>query len=149
MCGHRASGSGHAHGCGQRGQHGHHGCRCDCGREAWCHCSCCGGTGHGGHQHGGCGCDAERHEGCGHPHQGSHAADCCGGRGRERHGGTGHGRGVEPFQRRFLSREERASELEGFLGELRTEAEAGAEYLEALRAEIETLEAQLEALRGT
>ena len=81
-------------------------------------------------QHGGCGC------GCGE-HHGAHAA--------HGHGGPR----MCSFRRRFVSRDERIAELERYLSELQAEAEAGADYLKEISAEIDGVKERLAAFKAS
>lgn len=91
------------------------------------------------HRHGGdCGCSREEHEreqgcDCGGGHEGhhhhQHDGDC--GCGCSCHGDRGEMQ--RPFQRRFSTREERIARLDAYLQDLRAEAQAVEERIQALK----------------
>jgi len=125
------------------GKHGrHHG---DCGRgdQGGCKCGCeCGcGRGH-------CDCDRKHVSdtcACGEHNdsscqcgQGEHDTCECAG---------GHATHGQRFERRFISRAERAAELEAYLGQLRSEIDAGEAYLKDIRAEAQAVEERITALK--
>ncbi len=123
--------------CGCRGHHHHHhhGCCCGEGRAYGWH-EGRGGQWHGrwhGGSHGGHGEDecGERRAGPGEHH-----------RGYEHHGGHGTG-----FHRRFVTRAERAAELEDYLGRLREEIEGAKGYVEELEAEARAVEEEITGLK--
>jgi hypothetical protein len=96
----------------------------------------CGGGGrerarHHGDEHGdGCGCRVGGHE------HGRHIG---------MHGQGGHGEG---FRRRFMSRADRITELEAYLGQIRAEPEAAEAYLKDLQTEATAVEERIGDMRS-
>ena len=115
------------------GKHGrHHG---DCGRgdqggcKCGCECGCCRGR---------CDCDRKHaSDTCACGEHNDSSCECAGGR-------VTHG---QRFERRFISRAERAAELEVYLGQLRSEINAGEAYLKDIRAEAQAVEERITALK--
>jgi len=135
MCGHGGCKCGDGCGCEHHGHHeGGHGChgekgRCECGGDCACE-----------QDAGGCQCGGETEScACGHgvgEHHGGH----------EHHGHSAeHAHG---FRRRFISRAERIAELEAYLSDLRSEAEAGHAYLQDVEAEAKAVEERIAALKA-